>query len=51
MRIIGVVGKNGSGKDEVLKYLRIRYSVPFLSTGDIVREMALSLQPEQYAAG
>lgn len=40
MRIIGVVGKNGSGKDEVLKYLRTRYNVPFLSTGDIVREMA-----------
>lgn len=40
MRIIGVVGKNGSGKDEVLKYLRTRYSIPFLATGDIVREIA-----------
>ena len=40
MRIIGVVGQNGSGKDEVLKYLRTRYDVPFLSTGDAVREIA-----------
>jgi dephospho-CoA kinase len=40
MRIIGVVGKNGSGKDEILKYLRTKYAIPFLSTGDIVREMA-----------
>jgi len=40
MKIIGVIGKNGSGKDEVLKYLRDRYDVPFLSTGDIVREIA-----------
>jgi dephospho-CoA kinase len=41
MKIIGVVGKNGSGKDEVLKYLRIKYSVPFLGTGDIVRGIAV----------
>jgi dephospho-CoA kinase len=34
------VGDIGSGKDEVLKYLRDRYGVPFLSTGDIVRQMA-----------
>jgi dephospho-CoA kinase len=40
MKIIGVIGKNGSGKDEVLKYLRDRYNVPFLSTGDIVRGIA-----------
>ena len=40
MKVIGVVGKNGSGKDEVLKYLRERYNVPFLSSGDIVREIA-----------
>jgi dephospho-CoA kinase len=38
--IIGAVGKNGSGKDEVLKYLRTKYSIPFLSTGDIVRGIA-----------
>ncbi len=40
MRVIGVIGRNGSGKDEVLKYLRDRYQVPFLSTGDVVREIA-----------
>ncbi len=40
MRVIGVVGQNGSGKDEVLKYLRSKHNVPFLSTGDMVREIA-----------
>jgi dephospho-CoA kinase len=40
MKVIGVVGGIGSGKDEVLKYLRTRYAVPYLSTGDIVRKMA-----------
>ena len=40
MKVIGVIGKNGSGKDEVLKYLRDQHSVPFLSTGDMVRETA-----------
>ena len=40
MKIIGVIGQNGSGKDEVLKYLRVRYAIPFLSTGDMVREIA-----------
>ena len=40
MKIIGVIGQNGSGKDEVLKYLHAKYGVPFLSTGDMVREIA-----------
>jgi dephospho-CoA kinase len=40
MKVIGVVGGIGSGKDEVLKYLRDKYGVPFISTGDIVRKMA-----------
>ena len=40
MKVIGVVGEIGSGKDEVLKYLRDKYGVPYLSTGDIVRKMA-----------
>jgi hypothetical protein len=40
MKVIGVIGKNGSGKDEVLKYLKDKHNVPFLSTGDIVREIA-----------
>jgi len=38
--IIGVVGQNGSGKDEVVKFLKKKYNVPFLSSGDIVREIA-----------
>ena len=40
VKVIGAVGQNGSGKDEVLKYLRTRYDVPFLATGDMVREIA-----------
>jgi dephospho-CoA kinase len=40
MKIIGVIGQNGSGKDEVLKYLRAKHKIPFLSTGDMVREIA-----------
>ena len=40
MKVIGAVGDIGSGKDEVLKYLRDRYGVLYLSTGDIVRQMA-----------
>ncbi len=40
MKIIGAVGRNGSGKDEVLKYLKSAYGVPFVSTGDIIREIA-----------
>jgi dephospho-CoA kinase len=40
VKIIGIIGQNGSGKDEVLKYLYKEYNIPFLSTGDIVREIA-----------
>ena len=40
MKVIGVIGLNGSGKDEVLKYLHAKHAVPFLSTGDMVREIA-----------
>jgi dephospho-CoA kinase len=40
VKVIGAVGQNGSGKDEVLKYLRLKYNVPFLSTGDVVRDIA-----------
>jgi dephospho-CoA kinase len=42
VKVIGVVGEIGSGKDEVLKYLRAKYGVPFISTGDIVRKIAES---------
>jgi dephospho-CoA kinase len=38
--VIGAVGKNGSGKDEVLRHLKAGYGIPFLSSGDIVREIA-----------
>ncbi len=40
MKVIGVVGEIGSGKDEALKHLRDKYGVPYISTGDIVRQMA-----------
>ena len=40
MKVIGVIAKNGSGKDEVLNYLKEKHNVPFLSTGDMVREIA-----------
>jgi dephospho-CoA kinase len=40
VKVIGTVGQNGSGKDEVLKYLKARYGIPFFSTGDMVREVA-----------
>lgn len=41
-KVFGVVGKIGSGKDEVLKYLKARYGVPYISTGDMVRRIAKS---------
>ncbi len=40
MKVIGVVGDIGSGKDELLKHLRDKYGVPYISTGDIVRQIA-----------
>lgn len=40
MKIIGVVGLNGSGKDEVVNYLNKKYDVPLISVGDIVRSIA-----------
>ncbi len=40
VKVIGDIGQNGSGKDEVLKHLRAKYNVPFLSTGDAVRDIA-----------
>jgi dephospho-CoA kinase len=40
IKVIGTVGQNGSGKDEVLKYLNAKYNIPFLATGDVVRELA-----------
>ncbi|MDD5095443.1 MAG: AAA family ATPase [Dehalococcoidia bacterium] len=40
MKVIGAVGQNGSGKDEVLKHLKAKYGVLFFSTGDVVRGIA-----------
>jgi dephospho-CoA kinase len=40
MKVIGVVGLNGSGKDEVVKYLNRQYGVNLISVGDLVREIA-----------
>ncbi len=40
MTIVGAIGLNGSGKDEVVKYLQRKYDVPYVSVGDMVREMA-----------
>ncbi len=40
MKVVGVVGLNGSGKDEVVNYLNMRYGIPLFSVGDIVREIA-----------
>lgn len=37
---MGVAGRIGSGKDEVLKYLKSRYGIPYISTGDLVRSLA-----------
>lgn len=46
MKIIGVIGQNGTGKDEVLRYLRSKYGVPFLSTGEMVRKIATKEKKE-----
>jgi dephospho-CoA kinase len=46
VKVFGVVGEIGSGKDEVLKYLKARYGVPYISTGDIVRRIAESENTE-----
>jgi len=40
VKIIGAIGQNGSGKDEVLKYLKAACGVPFFSTGDMVGQIA-----------
>ena len=40
LKVIGTVGRIGSGKDEALKYLKVKYGIPYLSTGDIVRQIA-----------
>jgi dephospho-CoA kinase len=38
--VIAAVGKNGTGKDFFLEYIAKKYSLPMISIGDIVRELA-----------
>jgi len=40
MKVIGVVGLNGSGKDELVDYLHQRCGIPVLSAGEIARDIA-----------
>ena len=40
MRVIGAVGKIGSGKDSVIRYISTKCSLQILSVGDIAREIA-----------
>jgi dephospho-CoA kinase len=40
MKVIGAIGLNGSGKDELVEYLHERHGIPMLSMGDIVRDIA-----------
>ncbi len=40
MKIIGAIGRIGSGKDAVVDYLSHKYNLPSVSVGDMVREMA-----------
>ena len=44
-KVIGAVGKNGSGKDTVLDIIAERYGLPSISMGDMVREIAKKRQP------
>ncbi|MFH1279163.1 MAG: AAA family ATPase [Candidatus Eisenbacteria bacterium] len=39
-KVIGAVGKNGSGKDTALDIIADEYGVPSISMGDIVRDIA-----------
>lgn len=40
MKVIGVVGRNGSGKDELLDYLQQHCDLSILSAGDVARQIA-----------
>jgi dephospho-CoA kinase len=53
MKIIGAIGENGSGKDEILKYLKAKYNIPFIGTGDMVRNIAReeSIEPTRTNLG
>ena len=38
--VLAAVGKNGTGKDFFLEYIAKKYSLPMVSIGDVVRELA-----------
>jgi len=40
MRVIGIVGKIGSGKDTAAEYLNKKYSFKSVNIGDLVRKEA-----------
>jgi dephospho-CoA kinase len=40
MKILGAIGRIGSGKDAVVDYPSDKYNLPTVSVGDMVREMA-----------
>ena len=40
MKVIAAVGRNASGKDELLRYLQEKCDMPILSAGDVAREIA-----------
>lgn len=42
IKIVGAVGKIGSGKDTVVNYIAAKCSIPIISIGDIAREIAKS---------
>ncbi|MDZ7700520.1 MAG: AAA family ATPase [Deltaproteobacteria bacterium] len=39
-KVVGVVGRNGSGKDEVLNYLQAQCGIAVVSSGDVARDIA-----------
>lgn len=40
MNVIGIVGENASGKDELARYMKETHGGEVISTGEIVRELA-----------
>ncbi|MFO7975779.1 MAG: AAA family ATPase [Candidatus Hydrogenedentota bacterium] len=40
MKIVGMIGQNGSGKDTLVNYLHDKYGVPIYRAGDIARDVA-----------
>ena len=40
MKVIASVGRNASGKDELLRYIQEKCDMPILSPGDVAREIA-----------